>query len=160
MEGEGARFEEIRERVLRGKTKGKQQNMPLKTPQSFQQFSTTLNKTHHLKKNFFFILYWTINNVVIISGGQQMEAPAHIHRSILPQTPLPSKLPHNIEHSSRWSKSTTKLITFFFLVLFFVCYHKPQQLGKSKRCFEKPGALNSPAAPSNGGVNTEVTPPV
>ena len=116
MRGPG--LKKSRERVLRGKTKGKQQNMPLKTPQSFQQFSTTLNKTHHLKK-FFFILYWTINNVVIVSGGQRMEAAAHIHRSILPQTPLPSKLPHNIEHSSRWSKSTTKLITFFFFWSYF-----------------------------------------
>ena len=33
-----------------------------------------------------------INNVVIILGGQQMESAIHIHVSILPQTPFPSRL--------------------------------------------------------------------
>ena len=35
-----------------------------------------------------------------ISDGQQRDSAIHIHVSILPQTPLPSGLPHNIEQSS------------------------------------------------------------
>ena len=39
-------------------------------------------------------------NVVIVSGGQQRDSAIHIHVSVLPQTPLPSRLPHNTEQSS------------------------------------------------------------
>ena len=41
-----------------------------------------------------------MNNVVIVSGGQKRDSVIHIHVSILPQTLLPSRLPHNIEQSS------------------------------------------------------------
>ena len=43
-----------------------------------------------------------INNVVIltVSGGQQRNSAMHEHVSILLQTPLPSRLPCNIEQSS------------------------------------------------------------
>ena len=37
---------------------------------------------------------------MIVSGRQQRDSPTHIHVSILTQTPLPSRLPHNIEQSS------------------------------------------------------------
>ena len=40
------------------------------------------------------------NNVVIVLGEQQRDSAVHIHVSILPQTPLPSRLPHSIEQSS------------------------------------------------------------
>ena len=40
------------------------------------------------------------NNIVIVSGGGQRDPAIHIHVSILPQTPLPSKLPYDIEQSS------------------------------------------------------------
>ena len=47
------------------------------------------------------ILYWSIvNNGVIVSGGQQRDSARHIRVSILPQTLLPCRLPHNIEQSS------------------------------------------------------------
>ena len=36
-----------------------------------------------------------INNAVIISGEQQRASAMHVHVSILPQTPLPSRLPRN-----------------------------------------------------------------
>ena len=36
-----------------------------------------------------------INKVVIVSGGQQRDSATHTHVSILPQTPLPSRLSHN-----------------------------------------------------------------
>ena len=39
-------------------------------------------------------------DVVFVSGGQQRDSAIHIHVSILSQTPLPSRLPHNIEQSS------------------------------------------------------------
>ena len=47
-----------------------------------------------------FIGVYLINNVVIVSGGKLSNSTIHIHVSILPQTPLPSRLPHNIEQSS------------------------------------------------------------
>ena len=40
------------------------------------------------------------NNTVIISGEQWRDSAIHIPVSILPQTPLPFWLPHNIEQSS------------------------------------------------------------
>ena len=43
---------------------------------------------------------WPINNVVIVSGEQQRDSAIHIHVFVLPQTPLPSRLPHNTEQSS------------------------------------------------------------
>ena len=48
----------------------------------------------------FYIGVQLINNVVIVSDAQQSNSAIHIHVSILPQTPLPSRLPHNIEQSS------------------------------------------------------------
>ena len=53
---------------------------------------------------FFFKFYigvQPINNVVIVSGEQRRDSAIHIYVSILPQTPVPSRLPHNIEQSSR-----------------------------------------------------------
>ena len=41
-----------------------------------------------------------INNVVIVAGGQQRNSAIDIHVSILPQIPLPSRLPRNTEQSS------------------------------------------------------------
>ena len=37
---------------------------------------------------------------MIVSGEQRRDSAIHIHVSILPQTPLPSRLPHNIQQSS------------------------------------------------------------
>ena len=36
---------------------------------------------------------------MIVLGEQGNDSALHIHVSILPQTPLPSRLPHNIEQS-------------------------------------------------------------
>ena len=38
-----------------------------------------------------------VNNTVIVSGEQGRDSAVHIHVSILPQTPLLSRLPHNTE---------------------------------------------------------------
>ena len=38
-----------------------------------------------------------VNNAVTVSGEQPRGSAIHIDVSVLPQTPLPSKLPHNIE---------------------------------------------------------------
>ena len=49
---------------------------------------------------FNFLFYtgvWLINNVVIVSDEQQGDPAIHIYVSILPQTPLPSRLPRDIE---------------------------------------------------------------
>ena len=38
---------------------------------------------------------------MIVSGEQHKDSAIHIHVSILPQTPLPPRLPHDIEKSSQ-----------------------------------------------------------
>jgi len=48
----------------------------------------------------FYIRLKPINNVVIVSGERWRDSATHIHVSIVLQTPLPSRLPHNIEQSS------------------------------------------------------------
>ena len=58
---------------------------------------------------FFFLLLIRvkpINNVVMVSGGQQRDVAMHAHVSTLPQSPLPSRLPHNLEQSSLYSTYT------------------------------------------------------
>ena len=48
-----------------------------------------------------FILYWGIADyVVAVLGEQQRDSTRHIYVSILSQTPLPSRLAHNIVQSS------------------------------------------------------------
>ena len=47
----------------------------------------------------FYIGVYLINNVVVVSGGQRRDSAIEVHVSILPRTPLPSRLPHNIEQS-------------------------------------------------------------
>ena len=59
-----------------------------------------IHKNLHIKKNLFCIGILLINNFVIVSCGQQRDSAIHMHVSILPQTPLPSRLPHNLEQSS------------------------------------------------------------
>ena len=41
------------------------------------------------------------NSVVIVSGEQRKDSDTHIHVSILPQSPLPFKLPHDCSLSPR-----------------------------------------------------------
>ena len=51
-----------------------------------------------LKRNFlFYIEVQPINNITIVSGEQQRDSAIYIHVSILSQTPLPSKLPHDFQ---------------------------------------------------------------
>ena len=42
---------------------------------------------------------------MIVSGGLQRDSAMYIHVSILPQTHLPSRLPHNIEQSSLYYRT-------------------------------------------------------
>ena len=53
---------------------------------------------------FFFFLFcigvMLINNIVIASSEQQRDSAIYIHVSILPQTLLSSRLPHNIKQGS------------------------------------------------------------
>ena len=50
--------------------------------------------------SLFYMGILLLNNVVIVSGEQWRDSAIHIHISILPQVPLPSSLPRNIEQSS------------------------------------------------------------
>ena len=43
---------------------------------------------------------YPINNVLVVLGEKQRGSAIHIHISILPQTPLPSRLAYNTEYSS------------------------------------------------------------
>ena len=54
------------------------------------------------KTTFYSVLRYgrLTNDVVIVSGEQWRDSAIHVHVSILPQTPLPSRLPHNVEQSS------------------------------------------------------------
>ena len=70
---------------------------------SLVRFFNLINYVFFFIKKFlnflFFIGVKLINTVVIVSGEQQRDSFIHIRVSILPQTPLPSRLPHNIEES-------------------------------------------------------------
>ena len=60
----------------------------------------------HISTLFFLTFYFVLGynrltyNAVIISGEQQRNLAICIHVPILPQTPLPFRLSHNIEQSS------------------------------------------------------------
>ena len=60
------------------------------------------SSSHKVALLFYFVLRYSrlINNVVIVSGEQQKDSAIHTHVSILPPTPLPSRLPQSIEKSS------------------------------------------------------------
>ena len=51
---------------------------------------------------FYFVLgySWLTNNIVTVSGEQWRDSAIHIQVSILPRTPLPSRLPHNTRQNS------------------------------------------------------------
>ena len=66
-----------------------------------------------------------INNVVIVSGAQQRNSALHIHVATLPQTPLPSRLPHNIEQSSLCYRVGPCQLS----ILYIAVYTCPSQLG-------------------------------
>ena len=51
------------------------------------------------KKTFYFVLGYSQLTVVIVSGEWHSDSDIHTHVSILSQTPLPSRLPHNNEQS-------------------------------------------------------------
>ena len=50
---------------------------------------------------------------MIVSGTQQSDSVIHVYVSILPKTPLPSRLSHNVEQSSM-------CYTDSFIVLFHI----------------------------------------
>ena len=56
-----------------------------------------------------------IKNTVTISGVQPMDSAIHINVSILSQTLLPSRLPHNIEQISMCYTVGLCCLPFFFL---------------------------------------------
>jgi len=73
------------------------------------------------------------NYVVIASGERQRYSAIHIHVPILPQAPLPSRLPHNIEQSSLCSVGT------YWLSILTVCGNAESSplahLGSLPACF-------------------------
>ena len=72
-------------------------NLTVYSPWGRKESDTTERLTH----------YWATlshsqltNNVVTISEEQQRDSATHIYLSILPNTPLPSRLPYSIEQDS------------------------------------------------------------
>ena len=77
---------------------------------------------------FYFVLGYSqlTKNIVIVSAEQWRDSAIQIHISILPQTPLPSRLPHNIEQNSMyfivgpcWLSILNILIYYSLFWLFF-----------------------------------------
>ena len=59
--------------------------------------------TLSLLKSFFKTFYFVLESsrlTMLVSGEQWGDSAIHAYVSILPQTPLPSRLPHNIEQNS------------------------------------------------------------
>ena len=83
-------------------------------------FPTLMEKNIFLTFNFV-LGVWPTNNVVTVSGEQQRDSATHIHVSILPQTPLPSRMPHNTEQSSMWDDYFNGLIFLILKFLFLLC---------------------------------------
>ena len=80
-----------------------------------------------------------MDNIVIVSGAQQSDSAIHIHVSILPQTPLPSRLPHNIEQSSLCYTVGTcwlfsKAMSFSSSTLFRPQFHLPGEPKCDGKC--------------------------
>ena len=69
----------------------------------YSSFNNYLMNSTFLKLNFQICIgVWPTNTVVIVSDGQQRDSAIHVHVTILPQMPLPSRL-NNIEQSSMCS---------------------------------------------------------
>ena len=63
----------------------------------------SITKMKESLNRFFFqhLSVYPINNAVIVSGDQRSNLAIAIHVSSLPETPLPSRLPHNTEWDCR-----------------------------------------------------------
>ena len=83
-----------RESIVAGPSEENRWLVLKKLPDFPKGFSKALKK----KKNC--IGVQPINNAVIISGEQWRDSARHTHVSMLLQTRLPSRLPHNTEQSS------------------------------------------------------------
>ena len=67
--------------------------------------------------NFLFCIGVYLINYVIVLGEQRRDSAReliHIHVSILPQTPFPSRLPQNVEQSSLCYKVSRSLLVICF----------------------------------------------
>ena len=73
---------------LPGESHG-QRSLAGNTPRGCKELDMT-EVTHHTC--IFSVGVQPMNNVVIASGEQQRDSAIHTHASILPQTPLPSRL--------------------------------------------------------------------
>ena len=95
-----------------------------------------------------------VNNVVTVSGGQQRNSAVCIYVSILPQTPLPSRLLHNTEQSSLcYTVGPCQLSVLYIAVC--TC---PSQIGVycEKICHNEFGLHQSPLIPSSSCQNDQI----
>ena len=98
------------------------------------------------KETFDFVMGYSrlTSNVMIISGEQRRDSAIHIRVSILPQIPLPSRLPHNIEQSSAmdfWEWKVDRLFTSETQVRspgYIVCNHSTGTIRKILRQPQNP----------------------
>ena len=75
-----------------------------------------------------------MNNVVIVSGEQQRDSAIHMHVSILPQTPLPSRRPHT-QHSSLCNSRSLLIIHFKYSSVYMSTPNSPAALHPSNHKF-------------------------
>ena len=69
----------------------------------FFQYHIFLHLLNYFSTFYFVLQYsWLTKNAVIISGEKWRVSAIHIHVSNLPQTTLPSRLPHNTKQSSMY----------------------------------------------------------
>ena len=69
------------------------------------------------------VMVWNHNyffTKLIVSGEQWRNSAIHVYVSILPQTPLPSRLPQNTEQSSSAFSIAVQISTF--QIILFKCY--------------------------------------
>ena len=73
----------------------------IENPQGPERVRQRYSFSKKFFKNFLFCVgVQPIYNVVLVSGEQRRDSAVHINVSILPQTPLPFRLPHNLKQSS------------------------------------------------------------
>ena len=68
----------------------------------------------------FWVYSQLTNNIVIFSGEEQRDSTIHTRGPILPQTPLPSRLPHNVEQSSLCYIYSRSLLVIHFIFFSFI----------------------------------------
>ena len=91
--------------------------------------------------NFLFCIEVQLSNNVIVSGGRCRDSAIHIHVSLLPQTPLPSRLPHRMEQSFLCSVVGPCWLPILFFEITYVLFLVVLSLRCQARAFSSCGIV-------------------